>query len=148
MGSGVVETPARGVIAGLSREGPYGQPRPPRRRGQPPTALLPAADPLADPPHRRPGEGDGRGDPDRGRLLGRWQQDGVVGQRQGGGQLGRLGGHGRREQHPQVDGLAGLDHPGLARLSLADLLGVDAGPLPHAGLGQPPHEASSRGAWR
>jgi hypothetical protein len=37
-----------------------------------------------------------------------------------------------------VDGLAGLDDPGLAGLGLAHGLRVDAGPLPHAGLGQPP----------
>jgi hypothetical protein len=37
-----------------------------------------------------------------------------------------------------VDGLAGLDDPALTGLGLADLLGVDAGPLPHPGLGQPP----------
>ena len=35
-----------------------------------------------------------------------------------------------------MDALAGLDDPGLARLGLADGLGVDAGSLPHAGLGE------------
>jgi hypothetical protein len=33
-------------------------------------------------------------------------------------------------QDTQVDGLAGLDHPGLAWLGLANLLGVDPWPLP------------------
>ena len=40
-------------------------------------------------------------------------------------------------EHAQVDALAGLDHPGLAGLGLADGLGVDAGPVAHAGLGEP-----------
>ena len=87
--AGLVPRRARSSPAS-SWQGPSGHPRPAGRRGQPPGALPPAPDPLAHPADGPPGQGHGRGDPDRGRLLDRWQRDGVVGQRQRGGRLGRL----------------------------------------------------------
>jgi hypothetical protein len=54
-----------------SWQGPHGQPRPAGRGGQPPGALAPAADPLADLADGPAGEGDGGGDPDRRRRLDR-----------------------------------------------------------------------------
>ena len=100
-------------------------------------ATLMATRPFRFEPPDSPGQGDDGGDPDRGRLLD-WQRHGVVGQRKGGGRLDRLRRHRGRGKDAQVDALTGLDNPGLARLGLADSLGVDPRPLPHTRLGQPP----------
>jgi len=128
-GRGVIAVP---VLAGAARAA-----RAAGRRGQPPGALAPTADPLAHLAGGPAGQGDGRGDPDRGRLFDHWERDGVVGEWDRGGRLRWLGDQGGRWQDPQVDRLAGLDDPGLAGLGLADGLGVDAGSFPHAGLGEP-----------
>jgi hypothetical protein len=119
-------------------QGRHGQPRPPRRRQQSPAPLPPAADPLANlagrpagqgHPWRRSRPGPAPRPPAAGwcrRPAGSWPPP------------RRAPGPPPAGQDPQVDRLAGLDDPGLAGLGLAHGLRVDAGPLPHAGLGQPP----------
>jgi hypothetical protein len=103
-----------------------------------------AARPLPPMSHALPGsrgdatgEGHGGGDPDRSRLLGRWQGNGVVSERQGGAHLDRLRGHGRRWEHPEVDGLAGLDDPGLPGWAWRTASGSIRGRCPMRALASP-----------
>ena len=85
MRSGIVQTPARDVIAGRV---PAGAARVATAAG--PAWAAARLAPAGGRPAGRPDgpfgrESDGGGDPDRRRLLGRWERNRVVGQRQGGG---------------------------------------------------------------